>query len=217
MATDPLDIPTVPIRDVIPDAPVRRGPGRPRKDGLPPGSVPAGRRPSKRAARRSAPARKPSTRSLKPEIAAFLTLANQLVLMSPLGTRPFAATVDPNVVPEKIGDELDAAEIAALSAALDAQAMRSPRFRKYLERALGVGASGQLFGVIGIIATRRASRHGIVPPMLDPILGAQLAGMPIEMFPAPEPGHDPTPDATTLEVAPDRGATDAIDFDKLDG
>jgi hypothetical protein len=204
------DIPTVPIQDVIADAPKRRGPGRPRNEerGLPPAKS---RRPSKRNTRRATTPRKPSTRSLKPEISAFLTLANQLVLMSPLGTRPFLAATDPNIPAEKVGDELDAAEIAALAAALDAQAMRSPRFRKYLERALGVGASGQLFGVLGIIAVRRAARHGIAPPLLDVALGAQLAGMPIEEFPAPEPEHDATPDATTGEIAPDR----SIDFDKL--
>lgn len=208
MVTDPNDIPTVPIRDVLPK---RRGPGRPRNEerGLPPAQH---RRPAKRTARKPATPRKPSTRSLKPEIAAFLALGNQLVLMSPLGTRPFAAAIDPTIPPERIGDELDDAEIGALAAALDAQAMRSPRFRKYLERVLGVGASGQLVGILGIIAARRAARHGIAPPMLDALLGAQLAGMPIEAFPTPEAPHDPTPDATTGEVSPDRATTAETDF-----
>ena len=210
MTAEPTEIPTVPIQDVLPK---RRGPGRPSnvERGLPP-SQRSTRRPSKRTARRTTTARKPSTRSLKAEIAAFLTPANQLVLMSPLGTRPFAATVDPNIVPDHVGDELDAAEIGALAAAIDAQAMRSPRFRKAIERMLGVGASGQLIGVLGIIATRRAARHGMAPPMLDPLLGAQLAGMPIEEFGGPE-ARDDAPDPTTGEVAPDRETT--IDFDKL--
>lgn len=194
------EIPTVPIQDVIPQ---RRGPGRPSNAsrGLPPPQRSA-RRPSKRTARKASP-RKPSTRSLKPEIAAFLTLANQLVLMSPIGTRPFAAAVDPSIPAERIGDEMDAAEIGALAGALDSQAMRSPRFRRYLETALGVGASGQLIGVLSMIAVRRAARHGIAPPMLDTLIGAQLAGMPIEQFSGPET-RDDAPDPTTGEIAPDR-------------
>lgn len=201
MTAEQID--TIPIQDALPK---RRGPGRPSnvERGLPPPQR-STRRPSKRTARKATP-RKPSTRSLKPELAAFLTMANQLVLMSPLGTRPFAATVDPSIIPEHVGDELDGAEIGALAAAIDAQAMRSPRFRKYVERMLGVGASGQLVGVLSIIAVRRAARHGIAPPMLDPILGAQLAGMPIEEFGGTE-ARDDAPDPTTGEIAPDREAT----------
>lgn len=204
---EPID--SVPIQDVLPKP--KRGPGRPRKDGLPPGSV----KPTRKPTRRKAPTR-PRTRSLKPEIASFLTLANQLILMSPIGTRPIVATVDPTIPVERVGDELDAAEIAALAAALDAQAQRSPRFRKYLERVLGVGASGQLVGVLGIIATRRAARHGFAPPLLDPLLGAQLAGGTLDTlgdFVGVETRDDPADDAdaATGETPPDR----AVDFEMM--
>lgn len=200
-----------PIIEPIPIAKARRG--RPPLSEEEKQRRAAERKPATSTRRRkTATPRKAGIRSLKAELAAFLTLINQAVLMSPLGTRPMIATVDPSIPLEKLGDELDAAEIGALAAALDAQCSRSPRFRKYIEQMLGVGASGQLIGVIGIIAARRASRHGVAPPMLDAILGAQLAGVSIDLETLANmpDAPDTTPDPVTAEVAPDR---DAAPFD----
>lgn len=152
--------------------------------------------------RRAAPR---GPRSLAPEIAGLLTLVNTVLIMSPLGTRPLEAMTDPNVIPERVGDELDDAEIAALAAAIDMQARRSPRFRKMIEGMLTAGAGGQLIGVLGIVAARRAARHGLAPAMLDPMLGGMLAGggMAAAMSFVPT---EPTPEPTTDENVPDRDA-----------
>lgn len=175
-----------------------------------------GRRSAPRTTKRRAPARGP--RSLANEIAGLLTLVNTVLIMSPLGTRPIEAMADPNVVPTRVGDELDEAEIGALAAAIDAQARRSPRFRKMIEGMLTAGAGGQLIGVVGIIAARRAARHGVMPAMLDPMLGGMLAGGNLEAamsFVQPEP----VPEPTTDETIPDRDATTdtlpPIDYDTL--
>lgn len=159
--------------------------------------------------------RKPSsTRSLASEIAGMLTLVNSLLIMSPLGTRPFEAIDDPTVTPTKLGDELDAAEIGALAGAIDAQARRSPRFRKMIEGMLTAGAGGQLVGVVALIAVRRAARHGIAPPMLDPMLGGMIAGGDLAAamsFVAP----DPVPEPSTDENIPNRDAGLGFDVPPL--
>jgi hypothetical protein len=162
--------------------------------------------------------RKPSTRargskSLRPEIGALLTMANALVVMSPVGTRPVEAITDPNVETERLGYELDAAEIDALAGAIDAQCRRSPRFRKVVEGMLTASAGGALVTVVGMIAARRMARAGILPPMLDPMLGLALSGdnlgalMNVEVStPTPEP------DPVTGERQPI-----PLDFDNIDG
>lgn len=154
-------------------------------------------------------------RSLRPEIAAFLTLANTVVLMTPLGSR--AEKVDPTTgetIPAKLGDELDEYEIVALAAAIDQQCTRSPRFRKYVENALAVGSGGALISTIGIIATRRASRHGLAPAMLDPMLGIMLAGGGLEAL-----GNMTPPTPTDTAPDPDTGETPPapIDFESMGG
>lgn len=169
-----------------------------------------GTRPRARAKTASGP------KSLAPEIAAFLTMANMLVIMTPLGTRPVAAIYDPAVPLEHLGDELDDGEIKSLASALDAQCRRSPRFKKYVERVLGVGSGGALITVLGMIAARRLARHGVIPngDVVDYSLGVTLAqGGDMLNFEPPTP-HDPTPDPNTDEVAPNR--TDDIDFDNID-
>lgn len=93
----------------------------------------------------------------------------------------------------KLGDELDSAEIELLAKAINAQAERSPRFRKAIERMLGVGAGGQLITAIGMIAARRAARHGLAPAYLDPAIGAMIAGGDLSAL----AGFTPTPDAET--------------------
>jgi hypothetical protein len=155
--------------------------------------------------------------SLKTEIAAFLTLTNTLVIMSPLGTRPVAAIHDPAVDVERRGDELDEPEINALAGALDAQCRRSPRFRKYVESVLTVGAGGQLVTVLGIIATRRAARHNVIPGgvPLDFALGMMIANGDTAALGGFTPTEDaPGTDPETLETPPAPLPDAPFDFDK---
>lgn len=142
-------------------------------------------------------------------------MANSLVLMSPIGTKPAMAALDPTITPEKIGDELDAAEIAALAASIDRQCQRSPRFRKYVERMLAVGSGGALVTTLGIIATRRAARHGLIPngEIIDFTLGTMLASGGMEQLAnAPVPRPTPEPDTVTGELTPERVA---VDFENI--
>jgi hypothetical protein len=162
---------------------------------------PAGNR-KRGGIRRSSPSTARKPKSLREPIAALLTMVNMALLMSPLGTRPIAATTDPNVVPERVGDELDAAEISALAAALDMQCQRSPRFRSYVEGMLSVGSGGALITTLGIIATRRAARHGLAPAALDPMLGMALAGDNLDALVNMAPAPDTTPDPETGETPP---------------
>lgn len=164
-----------------------------------------------------APSRARGARSLRVEIGALLTMANTAVIMSPLGTRPVAAITDPSFPLERIeriGDELDAAEIDALASALDAQCRRSPRFRKLIEGMLTAGAGGALVTVIGMIAARRLARHGVLPPMLDPMLGLALSsdglGALADMAPATPPKPEPDPVTGEREPIP-------LDFDTIEG
>lgn len=165
-------------------------------------------RPPGGAKRRAAPARGTASRargpkSLRPEIAALLTMVNSVVVMSPLGTRPIEAITDPTVELSRLGDELDAGEITALASAIDAQCQRSPRFRKYVESMLGVGSGGALITTLAMIAARRASRHGIAPPMLDPMLGMILNGDGMEALTSMQPPAPPSvPDPVTGEMDP---------------
>lgn len=88
------------------------------------------------------------------------------------------------------GDALDAAEIEALSKAIDAQCKTSPAFRKYVTAALEVTAGGQLVGVLGIIGARRMARHGVLlPKEADAMLGAML-GSTAQMTPTNAPPED---------------------------
>ncbi len=194
----------------------------PRRRGRPPKLNPDGSRanapkvgkPQKPKAAKPRTAQRTS-RSLRPQIGAFLTMINSAVLMSPIGTRPMAASYDASVAPEKIGDELDAAEIDALAGAIDMQCQRSPRFRKYIERMLTAGSGGQLFTVVGIIAARRAARHGIIPQPLDFTLGMALAGS-SDAFANAAPPTTPTgPDNVTGEYAPNRSPDNVVDFESI--
>lgn len=125
-------------------APIREA-GR-KKPGRPKGSPPMG-------------GRRPTTRSLEPQIAATL-MAFNLALY---------------VVPPLQRDMMDEAEITALARAIDAQCKQQPRFRKMVEGALSVTSGGQLLGVLVIMGARRASRHGILPPDADGVFGSMLA------------------------------------------
>lgn len=218
MATDVID--TRPAFEPVPveslQEPIKAG-----KDGKPlsmkPSAVRARRARAKAKAEgrapKAAPKRaRPSTRSLAPEIGAMLALINGMVIASPLGTRPVAAITDPNVQPERIGDELDAAEIAALSAAIDAQCRRSPRFRKVVEGMLGAASGGTLVTVVGLIAARRAARHGLVPAQVDVMAGLILQSDVEAIANASKAATDDAPDPTTGETPPDREAESAFDF-----
>lgn len=136
-------------------------------------------------------ARKPSSsRSLETQIGALLTTVNVVVMMVP----PIAP------------DALDVAEITALAKAMDAQCKQSPRFRKYVEGMLAAGSGGQLLGVVAIIAARRASRHGLAPAEIDPMLGGMLAGNTDaigQTYTPPEP----------KPIDPDTGETQPKPFD----
>jgi hypothetical protein len=202
----------IPVSDESP-AP-KRGRGRPPKlnpDGTRVNAPKVGKPQKPKATKPRSASR--TSRSLRPQIGAFLTMVNSAVLMSPLGTRPMAASYDPKVEPEKLGDELDAAEIDALAGAIDMQCQRSPRFRKYIERMLTAGSGGQLFTVLGIIAARRAARHGIIPQPLDFTLGMALTGS-AEAFANAAPPATPTaPDMVTGEYAPNRD--NIIDYENI--
>jgi hypothetical protein len=207
MTADPIfePIPTAEIATPLPKRPGRApalNPDGTRKH--PP--RPAGNRRGKTPRKPSA-SRPRTPKSLAPVIGAFLALINGAVIVSPLGTRPVVAITDPNVIPERIGDELDAVEIAALASAIDAQCRRSPRFRKYVESALSAGSGGTLITVIGLIAARRLARHGVLPANIDImggiVLSADLDSL-ASIMPAPA-----TTDAETGETVPDRSADDA--------
>lgn len=219
MASEPRIL-SVPSADIMePIATPKRGRGRPPKidpatgQRVTPTRKPRPRKPSQSPRRPSGP------RSLRPEIGAFLMLVNSALIMSPIGTRPVQAITDPTVTPERIGYELDAAEIDALASALDAQCKRSPRFRKYVETMLSAGSGGALVTVVGIIAARRASRAGILPPMLDPMLGLALAGDGIGALVNMEPPKEPAPmhDAETGETIPAPLPDAGFSFDSIDG
>lgn len=145
--------------------------------------------------------------SLYAEIAAFLSLANLLVIVSPLGSRAYVVPGEnggPDTIGQKIGDELDDGEIDLLAKSLDAQCQRSPRFRKQIERILGVGAAGGLLGVIAMIGIRRAARHGILPPAIDVMMGGVMEGGDLSAMASftPPVAPDQSPDPTTGERPP---------------
>lgn len=126
---------------IVKETAPKRGPGRPRKDGLPTGS----------------PVKPSGGRSLETQIGSMLVMMNLFVMATPFRT-----------------DALDMYEVAALAKALDQQCKQSPRFRKMVEGALGVGSGGALAGIIVMIGARRVSRHGMVPPEIDALLGGMI-------------------------------------------
>ena len=176
-------IDTVPVQDAInapaaEGAPVKRGPGRPRKDGSP-AQPRLGFKRKIRGASETPPIRQAPLpkrpASMEIRIGGFLAAVNMVILLIP----PISA------------DALDNAEITALARALDQQCSISPRFRRYMEQVLGIGSGAQLFGVVAIIIARRAARHGMLGPdqgpMVDTMLGAMIAGADV---PTPQPVRD---------------------------
>lgn len=120
--------------------PVKRGPGRPRKEG----TDTAPTRPRGRP-------RGSASRSIEREVGAFLVLCNTPVAM---------------FLP---GDALDETEIIALAKATDDQCKRSPVFRSYVMQLLKLQSATSILAVVGMIGVRRAIRHNLVPlpPGLD--------------------------------------------------
>lgn len=118
-----------------------------------------------------APRRTRAGASLKEPIGGLLVMVNLPVSM-------FSPT-----------DALDGAEIEALAQALDEQQKLSPRFRKYLQRLLGAASGGQLLAVAGMVAARRAARHGMLGEageQVDMALGQQLSAMTNEAANTPQ-------------------------------
>jgi hypothetical protein len=98
-------------------------------------------------------------------------------------------------------DALDAAEITALSKAIDSQCQQSPQFRKYVETALNATSGGGLIVVIGMIGARRLARHGILlPKAADDQIGAVLSGdlSMLSQLPVTEP-EEPSANGTGSE------------------
>lgn len=199
------EIRSVPIQEPIQEAPKRRG--RPPK--LDPVT---GERINKPRGSGSTTRRASRTKSLEPEITAFLSVINSIIAFTPLGTQydtdRLAAVMlnggDPATAIERVGDELDEAEISLLAKGLDAQCQRSPRFRKYVETMLGAGANAGLIATVVMIGARRLARHGIVPQPLDPMLGSMMNGGTLDNALAFVPSARENKNETTGENAPDR-------------
>lgn len=127
------------------DTKPKRPRGRPRNDGQVPGTVP----PTPRVI---------SSENRQPAIAGLLMTINfGLMLVPPLSR-----------------DQLDEAEILALSTEIAEEAKRNARFGKLVDQAISVTGAGGLVTVIALILGRRASRHGILPPEADVQLGTLL-------------------------------------------
>jgi hypothetical protein len=100
----------------------------------------------------------PTTRArvnLEDQINGFISLVNTVVM----AFKPIMA--------------LDPIEQTALAKALNQQCQVSPKFRKYLEKALAGYGSANLFGVVAMIAVRRVARADLLPIPKDSPMKAQ--------------------------------------------
>jgi hypothetical protein len=130
-----------------PDDPV--APPEPKRRGRPPGSG---------TGTRGRPRRK---RDLTEQVQMYLHMLNMAFQFMPDPLR---------------GDALDDMEIHALAVSLNAYAQANATAYKYLDSILVQGgASFNLLLTIGIIAGRRAARHGVIPEDMDAQLGGLLA------------------------------------------
>lgn len=146
--------------------------------------------PTGTAARPSTSSRAKVT-SLEDDIGAALVLVNLPLLVMP-------------------GLALDEAEIAALAISLNDQCRRSPRFKKYVEKALTITSGGQLATVGLMIGARRAVRFGalrvvmgpqsdFIAPVVDAGLGDQLRKM--AKLPPEQPRNSPAPPEEQMSFA----------------
>lgn len=128
--------------DVLPsqegDAPVKRGRGRPRKDGLPPGSGPS------RTPRRKLP----SPAVIKGGISKALTAGNGLFVKY--------AVIQPM-------DALTEMEILLLTDGLAAEVDQSKRLQDLLSKANAVSPHAKLAYAVGMIVYARLAIHGVIP------------------------------------------------------
>jgi hypothetical protein len=92
----------------------------------------------------------------------------------------FLVTVNAPLMLFASRDALDPVEIQALAKALDQEAQRSPRFKKYLQQALAIQGGTSLLLVIAAIAGRRVVRHNLVEvpaPLGNDGVDAALGGI----------------------------------------
>ncbi|MFD7908342.1 hypothetical protein ACFV4G_39640 [Kitasatospora sp. NPDC059747] len=145
----PLDLPEMPPIDVppeAPEAPPKRGRGRPRKD------------PSDTAPRQRTTTRKPSGAALEKRLGASMTSLGIFVSL--------ASPADGMVVLEGV---------PALAAALSKLAEENPAVKANLERALTAGAwSGVIAAALPILVGILAN-HGAVPKNIASMLGTPAA------------------------------------------
>lgn len=153
-----------PLQEPLGETPPKRGPGRPRRDGSAPGTP------------RSAPL--PAV-NIQESVAGILMTIN-LTFMVAGG---FGVPLD--------RDAFDDVEIHALSTAIADQCKASPAFKRYVLAAIGVTGGAGLFGVIAIVAMRRAARHGMLPAEAD-YQGGVLLAQAMHMAP-PAPSFTPPP------------------------
>lgn len=112
-------------------------------------------------------------------------------LETQIGAMLWTINIPLQMVPVLQRDAMDAVEIQALAKAIDQQCQVSPTFRKYVEAALKAQGGTSLIAVVGIMGTRRALRHNIVPipdevggpqamdAMLGGVLSTIVTGKPI--------------------------------------
>jgi hypothetical protein len=93
--------------------------------------------------------------NLEDQISGFIQLINTVVM----AFKPIMA--------------LEPIESLALAKALNQQCQTSPKFRKYLEKALAGYGSANLFGVVAMIAVRRVARADLLPIPADSPMKAQ--------------------------------------------
>lgn len=157
---------------------------------------------SKRSSGTTKRAARPSTRSLRKEIDAFVVFLNGVV-----------GVVAPN-------DALDSIEVAALVHAIDEEARTNAKFRRGLESLLNITSGGSLWMVVAIIGARRVARHGMVGqfgPIVDdggafilstinaePSEAAETMGSIINMFKYGNDTHESVNDASPTDSATDR-------------
>lgn len=101
------------------------------------------------------------SKNLETRLGAFLMQTNTILMQ----------------IPAVRADALDAAELQLLTKGIADECARHPAIRRYVEAMLDVSASGGLIVTVGIIATRRAARHNLIPPNTLPIPNPALDGM----------------------------------------
>ena len=132
-----------------PETPLKRGPGRPRKD------------PNAPVKHRAPYGSRSSRRSLEQQIGGTLALLNFAFAFLP---EPWS------------GDALSDVEIVALAKSLNDAAQQNPTMHKYLSSVMVEGgAMANLLVTVGVIVGSRMARHGMLPNEFDARLQTLLA------------------------------------------